>query len=46
MTSALNDLLDDLDPQQLRQLLFDHWTRSRGVTRASIKAWRRARGLS
>lgn len=43
--TALNDLLDDLTPQQLTQLIYDHWVHTYTVTRGSIKAWRRAHSL-
>lgn len=45
MNSQLNDLLDDLDPRQLRDLLDWLWVQGYTVTRGSIKQWRRQNNL-
>lgn len=37
--SAINDLLDLLNDQQLRAMIGYFWVRSYPITRASIKGW-------
>jgi hypothetical protein len=37
--SAINDLLDLLNDQQLRAMIGYFWIRSYPITRASIKSW-------
>lgn len=43
--NALNDLLDDLNAQQYRDLMSYLWTRGYKVSRASLKSWRKQAGL-
>lgn len=45
MKDALSDLLDDLTPEQLRQVILDHYIKQFRVTRSTLKNWRRAHNL-